>query len=55
MDAVLDRIFEAMKAQGKKNKDKWNWTVIANIDKNDSGIIQWYADAILAFSSLIDG
>lgn len=46
---------QAELSQGKKNKDKWNWTVIANIDKNDSGIIQWYADAILAFSSLIDG
>lgn len=54
--APVDSIVrQAELSQGKKNKDKWNWTVIANIDKNDSGIIQWYADAILAFSSLIEG
>lgn len=46
---------QAELSQGKKNKDKWNWTIITKIDKNDNRIIQWYADAILAFSSLIDG
>ena len=45
---------QAELSQGKKNKDKWNWTVIANIDRNDSSIVQWYADAILAFYSLIE-
>ena len=38
-------------SQGKKNKDKWNWTVLKD-DKNDSNIIQWYADTILSFYSL---
>ena len=42
-------------SQGKKNKNKWNWTVIKPIDKYDNNIIQWYADTILAFYSLIDG
>ena len=46
---------QAELSQGKKNKDKWNWTVVAAIDKNDESIIQWYADAILAFDSLIEG
>lgn len=34
-------------SQGKRNKDKWNWTVSLKIDKNDSNIVQWYVDNLL--------
>lgn len=33
--------------QGKRNKDKRNWTVSLKIDKNDSNIVQWYVDNLL--------
>ena len=46
---------QAELSQGKKNKDKWNWTLINTIDKYDSNIIQWYVDAILAFYKAIEG
>ena len=46
---------QAELSQGKKNKDKWNWTLINKIDKYDSNIIQWYADAILAFYKVVEG
>ena len=46
---------QAELSQGKKNKDKWNWTLINTIDKYDSNIIQWYADTILAFYRAIEG
>ena len=45
---------QAELSQGKKNKDKWNWTLINTIDKYDSNIIQWYADTILAFYNTIE-
>ena len=34
-------------SQGKKNKDKWAWSVLVSMDKNDSQLVQWYADNIL--------
>ena len=34
-------------SQGKKNKDKWAWVVLVSMDKNDSRLVQWYADNIL--------
>ena len=34
-------------SQGKKNKDKWMWVVLVSMDKNDSRLVQWYADNIL--------
>ena len=46
---------QAELSQGKKNKDKWNWTLINTIDKYDSNIIQWYTDTILAFYKAIEG
>ena len=46
---------QAELSQGKKNKDKWNWTLINTIDKYDRNIIQWYADTILAFYRAIEG
>ena len=45
---------QAELSPGKKNKDKWNWTLINTIDKYDSNIIQWYTDTILAFYSAIE-
>lgn len=46
---------QAELSQGKKNKDKWNWTLVNTIDKYDTNIIQWYADAILAFHNAVEG
>ena len=46
---------QAELSQGKKNKDKWNWTLNNTIDKYDCNIIQWYADTILAFYNAIEG
>jgi hypothetical protein len=34
--------------QGKKNKNKWAWSLKQQIDKTDSGIVKWYTDRILA-------
>ena len=34
-------------SQGKRNKDKWAWVVSVSMDKNDSQLVQWYADNIL--------
>ena len=45
----------AVLSQGKKNKNKWAWTVTANMDKSDKGIIQWYIDVMLAFYNAIEG
>jgi hypothetical protein len=48
-------IRSAVVSQGKKNKNKWAWTVTANLDKSDKGIIQWYIDVMLAFYNAIEG
>lgn len=39
---------EAMVAQGKRNKNKWAWSLSTNIDKGDAGIVNWYVDTVLA-------
>ncbi len=41
--------------QGKKNKNKWNWDVRIYIDKNDSQLIQWYADNVLISYRILEG
>ena len=48
-------IKSAVLSQGKKNKNKWAWTVTAHLDKSDKGIIQWYIDVMLAFYRAIEG
>lgn len=45
---------QAVLSQGKKNKNKWAWVINTDIDKNDPGIIQWYADIILKFLEFIE-
>lgn len=34
--------------QGKKNKNKWAWSIKNNIDKSDSGLVKWYIDMIIS-------
>ena len=35
-------------SQGKRNKNKWGWSVKQQIDKTDTGLIKWCTDRILA-------
>ena len=34
--------------QGKKNKNKWAWSIKRQIDKTDSNLVKWCSDRILA-------
>ena len=47
-------IKSAVISQGKKNKDKWSWTMSLNIDKSDSNLLNWYAETFMAFYLLIE-
>lgn len=44
----------AVMSQGKKNKDKWSWTLSLNIDKSDSNLLNWYVETLMAFYILIE-
>jgi hypothetical protein len=41
--------------QGKRNKNKWVWAVRANIDKNDTQLVNWYADVMIDIYRAIEG
>ena len=45
---------QAELSQGKRNKDKWAWTLSLTIDKSDSNLVKWYVDSVLAFYSFIE-
>lgn len=45
---------QAELSQGKRNKDKWAWTLSLTIDKTDSNLVKWYADSVLAFYSCVE-
>ena len=47
-------IKSAVISQGKKNKDKWSWTMSLNIDKSDSNLLNWYEETLMAFYLLIE-
>ena len=34
--------------QGKKNKNKWAWSIKQQIDKTDTNLVKWCSDRILA-------
>ena len=38
---------QATKSQGKKNKDKWAWSIARKVDVSDSSLLQWYVDTLL--------
>lgn len=38
---------QAIMSQGKKNKDKWAWTITRKADASDNGLLQWYVDTFL--------
>jgi hypothetical protein len=44
----------AVVSQGKKNKNKWNWSIQINIDKYDPTLIQWYVDTVLSMYTLLE-
>jgi hypothetical protein len=47
-------IRSAVVSQGKKNKNKWNWSIQINIDKYDPTLIQWYVDTVLSMYTLLE-
>lgn len=40
--------------QGKRNKNKWAWSIKKNIDKNDSGLVKWYVDMLLSLWGVME-
>jgi hypothetical protein len=40
--------------QGKRNKNKWAWSIHEAIDKNDNNIIKWYSDRLLAVYAIME-
>ena len=40
--------------QGKKNKNKWAWSIKNNIDKSDSGLVKWYIDMIVSLCEAME-
>ena len=41
-------------SQGKKNKNKWAWSIKHCIDKTDSNIINWYTETLIASYALME-
>lgn len=39
---------DAALSQGKKNKNKWAWSIKQQIEKTDSNLVKWCSDRILA-------
>jgi hypothetical protein len=40
--------------QGKKNKNKWAWSIKQRIDKSDSGLVNWFAERLLAIYTAME-
>lgn len=40
--------------QGKKNKNKWAWSIKQRIDKTDPGLVKWCSDRILAIYTTME-
>jgi hypothetical protein len=45
---------QATVSQGKRNKNKWAWSIAEKIDKADNGLIQWYVDTLLAVYTFME-
>ena len=41
-------------SQGKKNKNKWAWSIKHCIDNTDSNIINWYTETLIASYTLME-
>ena len=59
MSAMLETpdthpIRQAELTQGKRNKNKWAWSICHNIDKADGCIVKWYADTLLPVYTLME-
>jgi hypothetical protein len=66
-EVVRDRILKAIAnipnahilkhaelVQGKKNKNKWAWSIKNNMDKSDSGLVKWYVDVIISLCEAME-
>jgi hypothetical protein len=42
-------------SQGKRNKDKWGWSIRRKVDKSDSGLVKWCAETLLAVYTTMEG
>lgn len=45
---------QAIMSQGKKNKDKWAWTITCQADASDNGLLQWYVDTFLPMYEFLE-
>ena len=45
---------DAELSQGKKNKNKWAWSIKQQIDKTDPGLVKWCSDRILAIYTTME-
>ena len=67
-EVVRDKILEAIAnipdthplkhaelVQGKRNKNKWAWSLKHNIDKSDAGLVKWCAETLLAIYTVMEG
>ena len=45
---------DAELSQGKKNKNKWAWSIKQQIDKTDLGLVKWCSDRILAIYTTME-
>lgn len=45
---------QAILSQGKKNKDKWAWTITRQADASDNGLLQWYVDTFLPMYEFLE-
>lgn len=41
--------------QGKRNKEKWGWSIRRKVDKSDSGLVKWCAETLLAIYTVMEG
>ena len=60
IDAILEKapadhiIRQVMMRQGKRNKNKWAWSLEKQIDKFDPTIVDWYQTVFTAFYSFLE-
>ena len=45
---------QAIMSQGKKNKEKWAWTITHKADASDNSLLQWYVDTFLPMYEFLE-
>lgn len=45
---------QAIMSQGKKNKEKWAWTITHKADASDNNLLQWYVDTFLPMYEFLE-